>query len=85
MSSHTNTPLLFVHPACSCGAVIDLVRAYATENPSFSFKEISLVSPDGRKKAFEVGVKTIPSLWFPDGTLLVGSVQITRENIQEKL
>lgn len=85
MIINQNIPLLFTHPACTCGPVIELVRSYANENNSFSFKEISLVSQDGRKKAFEVGVKTIPSLWFPDGTLFVGSEQITKENIANKL
>ena len=78
-------PLLFTHPACTCGPVIDLVRAFASENESFKFKEVSLISPDGRKQAFAVGVKTIPSLWFPDGTLFVGTEQITKENIASKI
>ena len=85
MSDEGQLPLLFTHPACSCGAVIDLVRSLAQENSAFKFKEISLISPDGRKQAFQVGVKTIPSLWFPDGTLFVGSEQITKQNIFNKL
>ena len=80
-----NNPQLFTHPACSCGPVIELVRSTQREIENFEFKEISLVESDGRKRAFEVGVKIIPSLWFPDGTIFVGSEEITKENIKSKL
>ena len=80
-----NLPHLFTHPACSCGPVIDLVKEIAQELEKFTFKEISLIDKEGRNRAFEVGVKTIPSLWFPDGTIFVGSEEITKENIKGKL
>jgi hypothetical protein len=78
-------PQLFTHPACSCGPVIELVKKSSESLENFQFKEISLKNPEGRNRAFEVGVKIIPSLWFPDGTILVGSEEITLEYIKKHL
>ncbi|MDH5402884.1 MAG: hypothetical protein OEY49_10370 [Candidatus Heimdallarchaeota archaeon] len=76
---------LFTHPACACGPTIDLVKGLGREFENLKVKEISLVTPEGRKQAFDAGVKTIPTLQFEDGTLLVTSTEITRKAILEKL
>jgi putative N-acetylmannosamine-6-phosphate epimerase len=75
---------LFTHPACACGPTIDLVKEVAKEH-NLIIKEVSLVSPEGRKQAFEAGVKTIPSLQLNNGTLLVTSKDITKEKILSNL
>lgn len=77
---------LFTHPACTCGPTFDLVSRIASEYSKFSFKEISLVTPDGRKQSAEVGVKVIPSLFFmTTNSLLVTSQEITEERIKQEI
>lgn len=77
--------ILFIHPACSCENTIDLVKDIAKEHPDFQLREVSLVTPEGRKEASSAEVKTIPTLVFEDGTKFVTSVEITRENVVQKI
>ncbi len=77
---------LFTHPACACGPTIELVKNVLKDKEDFNFKEISLVTPDGRKQAADAGVKIIPSLFFINSNkLLVTSEEITKANIENEI
>jgi hypothetical protein len=77
---------LFTHPACACGPTIELVKEITNGRENFIYKEISLVTADGRKQAAEAGVKIIPTLYFVEtDTLLVTSEEITAENIENEI
>lgn len=77
---------LFTHPACACGPTIELVKNVLKDKGDFNFKEISLVTPDGRKQAADAGVKIIPSLFFiKTNKLLVTSEEITEVNIENEI
>lgn len=77
---------LFTHPACACGPTIELVKKVLDGKENFTYKEISLVTPDGRKQSAEAGVKIIPSLFFVKSKkLLVTSQEITEENIENEI
>ena len=77
---------LFTHPACACGPTIELVKKVLEIRGNFAYKEISLVTADGRKQAAEAGVKIIPTLFFiKSNKLLVTSEEITEENIENEI
>ncbi|MHA2032222.1 MAG: hypothetical protein ACW99A_12655 [Candidatus Kariarchaeaceae archaeon] len=77
---------LFIHPACACGPTIELVSEIVKGKENFTYKEISLVTADGRKQAAEAGVKIIPTLFFvKTSTLLVTSEEITAENVESEI